>query len=735
MLFIQKEMISLKEWLSMKLANLFMILFFFLSCQKKEIRSYIIEVSQKAQVSPLKRALAQADDEACLESFYSVEGLKKEIAFFEERAPKQHDFKGRWGHLNLEELPFYTAKFLSKYGDNLGDLRTKDLSLYKDCQTVPCFYNKIYGNEESLNGYVHYLWFLKFGYVIAADNKIEKEEGSFRPGIWNGVEKDLKDYLFSDEEMYGFWRTSHLIKDSHETLKSMNEIQRLPRGEALSGGVCGRAWSSGYVNLSDSCLIFKESRNAGYFYYSLIHELSHIVDYEEGRAKNGRYRSHFDDFLDLTKFYKTEYEENGVKKIKWKYYPEAIFISPYSRFSPQEYFAESLSRYRVSPIDYETLNFPKLENLVRDSYYKGLSFKGENQFEDWVKKYHEKKTLAELVRACFSPEAKGESTLFKEMDFVKNFTETQLSCLSDVFLSSQKEMKSEIKMKEIDGCEVLQSKSSEWSNYTQRWFPKFVEKLDEPLREEDKKEERVQDKPPLPNLEDDELSLKAMLNCTYAEEKKICYQQELVKILTGILDQYGLDELEEREFTERYIEFHPYEEVSIRVNQSVEKIIQTLIPEITDHVSHSWESCFTEKEKEEMYLEGRIDLKGGYMKSGMMNCLNRRIPEASKKLINGLKLKTKLSSSDEAVLTRGVSDHLVKEMGDFYSQEASAEAQRAEDWITKNKTNLASKITPKMKKNKTNCQRYALSRITFEANYHTKNDLFYPFVRDQLCKP
>ena len=113
----------------------------------------------------LERALASTAQKQCLQQVFTVNTLKAEIDEIEKKFTKAGRVRGSWRHINLDDLPVPQANFLKEYGDKIGDLKDDSID-YSGCHSVPCIYNRIYGKEGHIAGYVHYLWYILLHWTI-----------------------------------------------------------------------------------------------------------------------------------------------------------------------------------------------------------------------------------------------------------------------------------------------------------------------------------------------------------------------------------------------------------------------------------------------------------------------------------------------------------------------------------------------------------------------------------------
>jgi hypothetical protein len=272
----------------MRASNLIaLVLLGTVGCTKKPEPKTLISQWEKYQAfeSTVERKLASSTNGQCLNDIFTVDTLKDEVRSLESKYVNSPRVEGYWKHLDLSRLPVPQANFLKKFGGGFGDRANPEAIDYSSCYDVPCIFNKIYNKENHVAGYVHYLWYLKFGHMLSADNDTYPHNKT--PGIYNGKKFELSDYLYADHELYSFWRLSLMLKAPHTTLSSMKEIQKIPRGEKFEPldfkRACGIAYSTGWILLTDNCIrIDKKNPDKGGLYWSLTHELNHQIDFQEG---------------------------------------------------------------------------------------------------------------------------------------------------------------------------------------------------------------------------------------------------------------------------------------------------------------------------------------------------------------------------------------------------------------------------------------------------------------------
>jgi hypothetical protein len=377
----------------------------------------------------------------CHQNTFNVNTLKEEIKALEKMFPKQHELEGSWKHLNFLDLPLPQANFLKKYGTKIGDLKNPQAINYSSCSDVPCIFNRIYGKNDGVEGYVHYLWFLRFGHLLSADNEVPVRFGNPTPGMYNDKKIPLKDFLFSKTELQGFWRLSKMLKHPHSNLKYVTEIQRIPKGHLIQGvdkNVCGRAHGYGWIILNDGCLVFEKDIDKGYFYQAVSHEMSHQVDFQEGRGTVSGFRSQKEDYLNLIGMQRTEYKDDKGNIVSaWKLQPDAKLVSDYASDSPGESFAEDLALFRIEADLTKKKISDEHFNFVSEKYYQGANFLRETLISNWINDYASGLTQDQLVDRISVSEPEGCAVL-KDQQARARLTESLTNFKSSDSLNDKK---------------------------------------------------------------------------------------------------------------------------------------------------------------------------------------------------------------------------------------------------------------------------------------------------------
>src|SRR5690606_12119633 len=126
-------------------------------------------------------------------------------------------------------------------------------------------------------------WYLKTGSLLGMTNKIFKQE-SDEPGVYQKIKHEFSNYLFTREELFGFWNLYHQRDHFIDQLYILKEIQRIPDSvkiENVSDNICGLAHYEGYILLRKTCMQFVPlDLYPSNFYTNVFHEFIHLLDFQ-----------------------------------------------------------------------------------------------------------------------------------------------------------------------------------------------------------------------------------------------------------------------------------------------------------------------------------------------------------------------------------------------------------------------------------------------------------------------
>lgn len=721
------------------------------SCTQKSPETLLSRWEEKSsEFTSMERTLASSAQGVCLKDNFTVDILRNEVKELEKKYASSPKVTGNWKHLDLSKLPVPQANFLKAYGSKLGDLKSDTID-YSTCQDVPCIYNKIYGKEDGKAGYVHYLWYLRFGHMLSADN-VMPSQASKTAGEYNGKVHELSKYLYDDKELYGMWRLSLMLKAPQTTLNYLKEVQRAPRGEGFENSnknVCGLASSAGWIQLNDGCLSVYNNQDTGYLYHAVTHELNHHVDYEQGRGSREFYRSHKKDYLDLSGFWLKEYvdEKTGKPVREWQHHPGIKLISSYAGGAPQENYAETLALYRVDGDHTKSSITEAHFNWTKTNYYAEKSFEKEAMLGQWTANYGGEigKAVFKAVVECSQETKALKSNYFTAKDFSVPVLPSILNCIGIKAPEISNLIKARISLSEPEGCGTLNDPKAKL-----KWEPLIKDVLrasfDKYLQELNKDKEyiaRIQLYQS--ELSDKKIARESYLKCYGESDEEACFNQEILAGATDKALTLMLPEAQTKEMAEMYVSYHSYSVIKDEMTKSYREIVSSRLESIRQESDKIWEECSTISHNDDEQPSGRyFQVSSGYMISSFYNCLNARIPDSLKDIVrnfsvDGLKLQ---HAKEEVIILREVQPHLVSMLKENYEREKVLEAKKAEEFLAEEKGNVRRQLLANFDwvKNvvdteqiQADCLKHGLSLIDFQPLYALKKDLFGDYVSDKAC--
>lgn len=740
----------------MKKNNLFYLSFILLAaaCSKSKGPQTLLSRWDKniSQESVVERRLASgAQAGQCLNDIFTVETLKAEIKELEKKYSGAQPVNGRWKHLELSRLPVPQANFLKTYGDQIGDLAIPEAFDYSLAEDVPGIFNVIYGNTIEEAGYVHYLWYLKFGHMLAADNKLQKQESSI-PGMYGGKLLPFTAYLFDRKELYGFWRLSLVLRAPHTTISSLKEIQRVPRGEKFEqpqyANACGLAYSEGYINLTDGCLWFGTNNiDQGYFYASVTHEISHMLDFFEGRGTQEFYRSHKPDYLKYTGLTLTEFvNESGQMVKKWEIIPGAQFIRDYAKSSPQENFADSVAYVRIDG-DMALKNMaPDHVQFLSKDYYQGRVFDTDSMQKEWLRSYATENEVFKAVIECSKNTGTAKSTYFKKTDFAAPIMPSMLNCFGVNAEAIAAETKAKILITEPDGCNSLKQYPSktQWETNVKEKLTQAFNKYLLELKNDKQYLARIQTF--YDQLSDKTTAREAYLQCYGELNEESCYQTEIGQRAIEKAAALKVPEEKSQEMAEMYVTQHAYAEIKEDTKKSYQIIVNSNLADIERQASEVWDRCETINQNDDERPTGTMfQPKNGYLISSFYNCLNVQIPDTLTDAIRNISvdgMKTQ-HPKEELLIGEEVRPVFMNKLQDLYRVANEQEMLGAMDYISLENGVIRTRLLSNFSWVKSiantsqvisDCRMYAFQMISFEALYHQKKDLFSNYVDKNVCQ-
>ena len=765
----------------MKKNNLIILLSFvcFSCSQSKDYPTILGELEKvTANDKILQRQVATVAANKCLKDTFSVSLVKSEIIELEKIQATGTKVQGKWKHLNLETLPIPQANFLKTYGTVLGDLNNADAFDYSSCHDVPCIFNKIYGKDGNVAGYVHYLWYLKMGSYLSASNKIydTKSPSESVPGLYNQKKFAVSAYLYRDSEIYAFWRLLQMMKTPHTALTDLKVVHRVPQGESFDfvfderkkiqeenirlkaqgkallpvqwGETCGLAYSSGYVVLQDLCLGLSEDGESGSFYESVLHELTHQVDYHQGRTIGKTYRSKEQDYLTVSGFYMREYiGEDGTTVRQWGNKEGIQLVTEYAGGSPQENFAETIAHFRVSGTRTKPKISAKHWDYTSKNYFFDKSFEDASLVKDWLTA--QSSSLSQLsfqaVGDCTQSTIGFASTYFQKTDFMVPLLPAMVNCLGAKASEISLDLQSKIKRSEPDGCNVLNENNTriEWEPSLKLQLIALISKyLKEQQADKSYLSKVAAFYDEIPNRT---MANSAFLACTEIETEEACYQEEVIRLVLEKNAPLKLPEAHALDLAELYLSSHLISDTEQYLNEFYKSFVVSHKAQIDIEATTSWDKCASTPVNDDIPPSGKhFTIGDGYMVSSIYNCLNSDFPDVAKSLVRNLAVGDfKVQHpKEEIIIYQEVVPLLQKSLSALYVKKQKKENEAVLKYILDTKGSLRKKMLADFAwvKNTNNtttlnneCQKNALSEIDFPLRYQLKKSVFEVMAQN-TCK-
>ncbi len=723
-------------------------------CSKKTPETLISRWESKAEEhTVVERALASAPQGQCLKDVFSVEILKEEMKELEKKFAGGAKVTGTWKHLNLANLPIPQANFLKTYGDKIGDQKNKNSIDYSTCDDVPCLFNKIYGKENYVAGYVHYNWYLKFGNMLSADN-LSPSQASAVAGEYNGKIHTLDKYLYDEKELYAFWRLSLMLKAPHTNLSYLKEIQRIPRGERFEGKdlgmACGLAYSSGFILLNDGCLtVYQNQQDTGYLYQAVTHELTHHVDFQEGRGSREFYRSHKPDYLALAGMFLKEFvDANGKQVRQWELVPGTKLMTSYSGTAPQENFAESISVFRIDGDHAKNQVSDAHFKFVKEKYFHDRSYQKEEIMKAWIQQYTPEtgKAVFKAVVDCSKEAASPKSLYFKANDFSSPVLPGMLNCFGNKANEISSSLKTKIMMFEADGCHALGASSSaksKWDIHIKDHLKVAFDKYLLELQRDKDYLARIQSF--YAQVSDKKIAREAYINCYKEQSEQACFLSEIQKGALEKAQSLKLPAEQTQEMAEMYVSYHTYDSIQQETSKYYQTFVASNLETIRQESDKTWEGCLNIPQNDESTPSGSLfQIADGYMVSSFYNCLNANIPDAIKESIrnfsvDGLKLE---HPKEELILKDEVQPQMVKMLKESYISAREKEFNEGVDVMASDKGAIRKQLLSNFDWVKNvvdtnqimaDCKQAGYKLVKFDPLYHLKSGLFSDYLEKNSC--
>lgn len=756
----------------MKRSNLFfLILIFFTlsSCTKEKIPHSLATAYQSKYLTEdtsVIRNVASVDQpKTCFESTFNITTLQKEV-FSYERKVVGTPVRGTWKHLNLEDLPIAQANFLKKFGESIGDLANPDSINYEGCNTLPCIFNRIYQRSEfDIAGYVHYLWYLKFGNYLSLDNKVYNQN-SPTPGIYNGKQFLVKDYLYNDVELYGLWRIMNMLQDPYTNLTNLFEVQRIPRNEALEGynsSTCGLASSAGAIRLSDKCLdprgydsaIRAYTNNKGFLYVGLIHEMSHLLDYLQAKQRNirGFNRSEEQDYIDLIGFKKQEYTDaNGALVSGWVSSPNSKTIRDYAGTSPSENFADTLAFFRQDGNEAKKKLSETQFQWTSNNYFHNENYDSLGNREWLLKKYETNftKEILTKITDCFTTKRTFQSNYFTRNDFLQSkLSSNMFNCISFEAEAISKKWTAHIQTYEPDGCGTtlpIKNQENLWDLAVKQSLKKQFGIYIEEINNDPKYLAKVINFKL--TLKDRSMANQSIFECytgSTLDNLSSCYELKALEKSKSAAIELRFPEEQAQEMANLYLSNHPYSVVAQDLYLSYRNILNAHESFIRTKTDELWQMCLDLPLSDDLKPSGMLfSPRKGYLISSIYNCLNSKLPTVSREVVNEVAYDGQKISHpvEELIMLEFLAPRIIERLHEIHESSMNTESGMLSTYFAENsdeiKNNLLSDFSWVMSLNEgeiiKSCMKESLVMIKYLPLFQLKSEAFNEIVMSSICR-
>lgn len=354
------------------------------------------EFQARKQAAAADRRPAQ-QGASCFAQRFEAEQIKKEIKEMQARYPKAEEKRRlSFGKRDYDSLHPALVDFLTAHNHLQKDKGASWIASIDAQAACPdaadpegdsaCFVQKIYSPDgdykKSMEGLVHYWFFLKTGVVMAAQATYPWYR---EPAIVNHspAGASLNQYLFNADEWRAWWKMAHLLPPSMTHMPSLETVHRVPRGthpaEWKRGQACGLSvgtWNSGLALFDDYCLRLHSTKpddtTVSYFYPATTHEFGHRLSAWAFTRDPAHDRIELDEspeFLKLSNWRKAQLvTPDGKAQVQWESNPKAGYVSSFARINPSEDFAETVGYFRTNPNHTHQASREKYELVKRLVY-------------------------------------------------------------------------------------------------------------------------------------------------------------------------------------------------------------------------------------------------------------------------------------------------------------------------------------------------------------------------------
>jgi hypothetical protein len=648
-----------KEWFNMKNKFWLMIGIFLLcfSCNKK------ITLSQKGEFKKIEKMLnpekAQVKGRRVAESSAGVcfsDQLTEERILEEIRRLEKNNVIGSKmiiGGMDLSKFPASQANYLERKREWIN---TQDLDL-KNCTDVKCVFNKMYPLSNGVEGYLYYYFYLKMGYALSSVNVIPDVDLSGTT---------YQDVLFSQDELVSFYFLSKILPSSFQRLPTLARIHRMPRNTHLPSypkacGLAGGPFNKGFIIMLDDCLKRHPGTASGPFFPTFTHELSHHLD---NVLVNNIYGfSETPAWLNFSGWVRKENFNTSTNKItlEWVLKNSSAetqaddgFTSEYAKTNPGEDFADSIGYFRFNA-NIMQKNSPKKFEWISKNVFNGRTFTDEGLSLTYEERLRASiiNGLPQVIDSCVNN--KKNYTLSLESKVLREYKDFDPEMVECIFGGIEQSFSHEIanlRSEELEACDFLGSNESVLKNKVMQGIDEFIKK---DLKKNSKIEKQLQILAEFISTLNEELDPREVLvTCLGSKSPSECFAQKLEKDIDDIASGFDQDIPHQVKIVkEGYQKENNYSVVQARVVGLFNQIFSSSEVKFKEEAKRRWNLCYIKAPEVEVSIEEDILLypyNGGvqYIKSSLLNCLNRSALEDLHAILDkvGLKLSVAISSKE-----------------------------------------------------------------------------------------
>lgn len=586
-------------------------------------------------------AQALATSPVCKSELFSVEELKREAAHYEAMLEGGAPLSGSWEHLELKDLPLAQARFFRALGSNWGDLNNPGSIDVSACQDVPCVVNTVYGSTTGIEGWSTYVWWLKMGNILTFKNRVYKQASPFG-GKYNGNAYTLKDYLFTENEHYAFWRLTHLLPTRFKSITNLKAFHRLPKNENFEGyqpDVCGLASGDGHIMLKHTCLSLGDfdpafSKDRGTFYHLVVHEMAHILDnLLSGVPERFLYFSHQAAWRTQGLWNEVEAVDPVTKAVTRSWVstlPKENFVTPYAQTTPVEHFAETTAFYRYNgPLSKSALP-PATYDFMKDHIYEKAEFTDAGMAA-YLRQQAERQLSPQVFSAtmdCYQGTGDypaGPALSISELPSALD--DGKRRCLHQQRETLARAALADVRLNSADACSYFRKpeRVTEFTQEVHRWIgQQFSTHILKALSDENYFEQLAAF---YKEVASGLAPVQMMTQCYGEPLEKECYRTKVSEFLVLLVpDGQPNAERFRADLKEHFLENFPFETVRVETLKTYQDFISTQAELLSAGAGELWASC-----KNEAYSNtpapraGAFSVGTRWMVSSQFNCLNQGV--------------------------------------------------------------------------------------------------------------